>query len=244
MKYAIKYTVLCGLFLSYFLSLQAQQRVYDTVTIKLFDDIEAIQAMYVSTDHISFTATYYMEDIDSVTIRDTSVAQFKINGQKFHLMIDSVESIQNDHWFGTVYYQNFIVVVQQPVPLPKQVLGVNVKDSLFQQIVMDQMTFVDSGSYRRINIICNDNSPFISYNVVFNKTNYQVTTINYTLRKNMDKASIKKVNMQVRFSAYSSGTFDDTVFSTDNFFLVKNGREISAGSAIPGFEVVNLIQKQ
>ena len=223
-------------------STYAQQKSYDTTTIKLFDDIETIQSVYESSDHISFRATYYMEDVDSVTVRDTSVANYQVNGENFHLTIDSMESIQNGRYFITIYYDNNSLVIQKPTPLPKQVLGVNVKDSLFQKMVMTGMTFSDSSGFRKIYIQCNVNSPFVNYEILFDKTNYRVNTIKYSLRKELDSTSTKRVNMVMKFDNYATAGFDDSAFSTDSYFTVNSNGEIKRSIALRSdLEVINML---
>lgn len=234
--------VCCTLLLMACLSAAAQQKSYDTATIRIFDDIEAIQSVYAAADHISFRCTYYMEDADSVTVRDTSVAEYKISGEKFRLSIDSVESIQNDRYFGTIYHENRSVVIQKPIPLPRQVLGVDVKDSVFQQLVMAGMISSDSGAYRKVTILFNENVPFTHYEVIFNKSTYRVSTIKYSLRKELDPASARRVNMTMEFDGYKTGGFDDTVFSTDNYFKVNNSGDIRLGPFLsPDYEIINMI---
>jgi hypothetical protein len=234
--------VFSSLFLLCILSTTAQQRSYDTTTINLFEDIEAVQGAYMLADHISFYANYYMEDVDSVTVHDTAHAQFKIQGENFYMMIDSVESIQNDRYYATIYHEYKILAVQRPVSLPKQILAVDVKDSVFQQMGMSGMTSTDSSGFRRITIHFDAEAIYTNYEILFDLSNYRIKEIRYSLKKELEVESTKRINMVITFGGHKTEDFADSVFNTDSLFRVKNSVDIDRGVSLPSdYQIISLI---
>ncbi len=55
----------------------AQVKSYDTTTISRFSDFINVESQLFNTPYYSFDAVYYLEDIDSVTVRDTLWASYK-----------------------------------------------------------------------------------------------------------------------------------------------------------------------
>jgi hypothetical protein len=218
----------------------AQTKVYDSLTIKLFDEIEAIQANISLADHYSFTATYYMQDVDTVTVLDTSVASFQVNGNYFRMLIDSIESIQNDKLFATVYNDSKTIVVQKPVNMYKQLMQVDIHEPIFQQMAMSGMTAVDSGAFRRINILFDADAMYTNYQLVYDTATHIVLNIKYSVRKDLDLASAKRVNMHIVFSNPQRGTFTDSVFATDKFFRQYSSTDIRMAAGYTDFEVINM----
>jgi hypothetical protein len=219
---------------------KAQQKVYDSITIKLFDEIEAIQANVSLVNYFSFNATYYMQDVDTVTVLDTSVATFQVNGNSFRMTIDSIESIQNEKVFTTVYNDSKTIVVQKPVNIYKQVMQVDIHDPVFQQMAMSGMTAVDSGTLRRINILFDADAMYTNYQLVYDTATHIVLDIKYSVRKDLNPASTKRVNMHIVFSNPQQGTFTDSVFVTDKFFKQYSSTDIRTAAGYTDFEVINM----
>ncbi|MCW3094075.1 MAG: hypothetical protein JWP81_5144 [Ferruginibacter sp.] len=222
----------------------AQKRFYDTTTIKLFDDIEAIQSAYNSTGHISFNATYYYEDRDSIVVRDTALASYKIYGDKFRIVFDSTEFVQSDQYNCTMYHDNRTIVIQQPVSMPKEVMQINVMDTVFQQLEMSKMTSIDSSGFRKISLQLDANALYKSYVITFNKSTYQILYIQYALKKDLNILSEKEIKVFISFNNYQTGAFSDSVFLTDPLFIVKSSKEILPGPALPpDYEIINMLDQ-
>jgi hypothetical protein len=226
------------------LQANAQQKVYDSITIKLFDEIEAIQASISMADRFSFNATYYMQDVDTVTVLDTAIALFQVNGNSFRMTIDSMESVQNDKVFTTVYKDSKTIVVQKPVNIYKQLMQVDIHDPVFQQLAMSGMTAVDSGALRRINILFDADAMYTNYQLVYDTATHIVLNIKYSVRKDLNPASAKRVNMHIVFSNPQQGAFDNTVFLTDRFFKQYSSADIRVAAGYTDFEVINMTTDQ
>lgn len=219
------------------------QRIYDTTTTNVMNEVLSLQAFLGSTEYLSFSATYYMEDVDSTTVKDTLTASYKINGEQFHIVMDSIESIQNDQYTGTIYFKDSLIVVQKPTPMATQVLQIDVMDTLFQQIAMTGMSATDSGLFRKIVVQFDPEAIYTNYEIVYEKANNHLNYIKYSLRKDLDVESPKRINMTIKFSQFNTSTFSDSVFSTDTFFKVENSSDLkSAGNSTVDFEIVNLLK--
>ena len=232
------------------------QRVFDTTTINLFDEMDKIQAAYTAADHLSFNAVYYLTDTDTLIVKDTSQASFKINGNNFYLMMDSVETVQNDLYLATMYHQDSTIVVEKPTEVGKEVLKLNVNDPTFQQIGMKGMTFTDSSgggaNYRKVNILFDSVALYKQYQVVFDKATYRITYLKYSVRKNYWDASVshlpgdieKTTDIFISFSNYQTGTYSDNAFRTDTYFKVQDsGTIIPVGTQVANFQVINQISQ-
>jgi len=222
----------------------AQLRAYDTVTTNIMNEIEVLQNVLYSTPYISFNATYYMNDIDTVSIRDTITAVYKLNGNKMYLLMlkDTIENIQNDNFFASVYHTNKTLIVKKPVSLAKQVFQLDVMDTLFQSLALAGMTASDSSGFRKITMSFDSGSIFKSYQMVYNKFTSQLLYLTYSLRKDTNPASTSSVNMTIVFSNYEVGQFTDAVFSTDPFFIIKSASTIILAPGMdPDYELVNMI---
>lgn len=238
MKLIFSFILITGMYLN-----SDAQRVYDTTTTNIMDEIISVQSFLSGTEYLSFSATYYMEDSDTTTVKDTLTASYKINGKQYRIIIDSIESIQNDQYVGTIYYKDSLIVVQKPNSLVTKVLQVDVLDTLFQQMAMSSMSASDSGLYRKIIIHFDPGTVYTEYLLVYEKSNKNLSYIKYSLRKDLDPDSPKRINMTIKFNQFSTVTFNDSVFSTDIFFKVDNSSELKpVGNSTTGFEIVNLLK--
>ncbi len=222
---------------------QAQRRTYDSTTADVMRELLYYQNLLSDTSHLSFDIAYYMADVDTVTVRDTIAGTYQISGDKFLMLFDSVASIQNDKYFGTIYHDARMIVLQKPVPVQKQILQVDVMDSMFQNLSMAGLAASDSGSYRKIIISFDSTSIYRNYEVVFHKTTSRPLYVKYSTKKELATTSSKKISMEIRFSNYQTGGFDDSVFITKPYFVVISPTDIQSGSSLPvAYEIVNLLE--
>ena len=246
MKYKTFSKLLISVFFVAFVSKSQAQRIYDTTTVNLIWEIAGIQGYHYNTPYLSFDATYYMTDVDTVTVRDTTVAKYKLNGDSMNILMlnDTIESIQNENYYGTVYHNDSTIVVQKPVPLTRQIFQVDVSDSLFQNMGLKAMTATDSGIYRLIIMNFDSNAVYKSFKMTYCKTTNGLTYITYTLRKDPNPNTTNLTSMCIRFSNYQTGQFGSSVFSTDPYFRVNSVSDIRLAPGVsPTYEIVNLLEQ-
>ena len=231
------------LFISiFFLHAVNAQRVYDTTTTNLMDEMTKIQAYLETSVDLGFQAVYYLEDIDEVSVYDTMQASYQINGNKFHIFLDSIETIQNDKYLVSVYPNDSLVVVQDPVEPTRQILQVDVMDSTFQQLALSSITAVDSGSFRKLILHFDQDALYTNYELVYNSNSYQILYIKYSLRKDFDIEIPRRINIFIQFSGFINEMPIGDPYSTDPYIRVINSQEIVTGSQTVNFEVVNMMK--
>jgi hypothetical protein len=218
------------------------QRGYDTTTISLFEDIERIQLKF--SDSISLTGTCYLQYIDSVIVYDTVAISYVVNGQQFKFTIDSIESIQNEQLNVVVYHQNKTVVIQPPVNLDKQLLGVDIHDPVFQKYDMKQMTKRDSGTYHIISIGFDTLSMYAEYEIVYHSITYHINEMRYTMRQNLENSSNQLVKMKLKFEQYKQEAITQNYFSTNGLILRTGMDKFSLGPLLPSdYEIISMLGK-
>src|SRR5438876_6888677 len=67
-----------------------------TDTANVYDELAKLRAVFYDTTHMSFSVTFYMDDVDTITVHDTANFQYKISSQKYRITTDSMEIIQNN----------------------------------------------------------------------------------------------------------------------------------------------------
>ena len=224
----------------------AQHRAYDSTTANILNEIAVIQSVLQQTPYLSFDATYVMEDIDSVTVRDTIPAKYKLNGNNMYLIMlkDTIEGIQNENYFASVYHSNKTIVVQKPVAFAKQLFQVDVSDTLFQNMAMSGATASDIGNgARTITILFDSNALYKSYSIIYITSTFRPIAVSYSLKKELNPASTKVVNFNLFLGNYQTGTFTNAVFSTNSIIVVNGSSDIRLASCVdPAYEIVNLIE--
>jgi len=240
----IAFIVLIFLFVN---SVDAQSRAYDTTTVNLMNEITRLQGYFYNTPYVSFDASLYMSDIDTVTVLDTLTFKFKLNNDSINVVMannsDTVETIQNQYYSGTIYHDDSTIVVQRPEPFTKKVFQVDVNDTLFKFYSLSSMTVTDSLCYRLISMNFDSTSLYKSYKLAYCKNNFNISYIVYSVRKESIPNTTKLLNIVIRFTNYQTGTFGPSVFSTDGYFKVNNATDIQLAQGIdPYYDIVNLLE--
>lgn len=227
----------------------AQEKVYDTTTTNRLVDIMGIASTLFTTPYFSFDATYYMTDVDSVTVKDTMIAKYKINGDSMYLLIlkDTLENIQNKNCVASIYHSNKSIVVQKPQPLIKQVLQIDVMDTIFQNMAMAGMTFIDSSCDRSIIISFDTNAVYNNFQLHYCKLTNRLFYISYSIKKNtngIDPNNPYRTDMYILFSNYQTGAFNNSVFSTDQFIKINSTSDVQLATGVdPAYEIVNFLDE-
>jgi hypothetical protein len=256
MKYnrIIKIAMLVILFAMQGKHSNAQTRSYDTTTANILREFAIMGSVFSTTPYLSFDANYYLKDVDTVTVKDTVISKYKINGDNMYLLMlkDTIESIQNENFSGAIYHSNKTVVVQKPSLLSKQILQIDVMDSVFQYMAMSGMTATDSTGNRIITINFDSSAIYKDFKIAYCVSNGRPIYIVYTLKKDDASAGARLItpttakyyNMYISFTNYQTGLFTDSVFSTDPYFKVNSLTDIQLASGMdPAYEIINLIDQ-
>jgi hypothetical protein len=197
--------------------------IYDPI-----NELAMIHAFYGDTARKSFQCTYFMQDIDSVTTHDTLIGYYKMHNEKFWIVLDSVESLQDDYYTMTAYHNDSMVFVQRREDFAHRLTHVNLYDPTLRNKFVDSITVQDStASLRKLKFHFKSGAPYVRYEILYD-TAHKIISINYSVRK-YPYADIEFIrayyflNVRMDFTNYQFSGFTDDVFNTTRFAGRENG---------------------
>jgi hypothetical protein len=140
---------------------------------------------------------------------------------------DSTEFIQNNMYNLALYHDRNRAVVSRPVDMFKYLLHAKVTDLSFYQSFVSGMAVADTGGYKKLSYFFKAASPYRTYDIIYDSTTYRIHAIQYSF--NMAGAGNSPANSKmpfqvtILFSNYQTGLFTDSVFSTNTYFIRKQG---------------------
>jgi hypothetical protein len=233
------------------LNVRANKAAIDTVYDPVAE-LALLHAFYSDTGKLSFQCTFYMQDIDTITTNDTMVGYYQMHNEKFRIVIDSVESLQDDLYNMTAYYGDSLILVQRRAEVSQKVTQLNLYDPALRNDFIDSISVHDSTAALRIlKFHFKFNAPFEEYKILYDTT-HKMISINYSARKypmqnvlqfaryplNNEEVDDFRLTIKMVFSNYQFGGFDDSVFNTSKFAI----REKGAFKLVPpytNYELVN-----
>jgi hypothetical protein len=159
-------------------------------------------------------------------MHDTLQMAFKMSRQKFWITMDSSEIVQGSFYNVAVYNNQELIVLTTPVVTEQQIFHANLTDPAFNRQYVQTLSLSDSGAYRKLSFVFKSGSPYEQYEIVYDTTAYHISRIKYRVKKN-EYGTTPPFNHyyvgNIYCTNYQSGTFTDSVFSTDRFFYRKEG---------------------
>lgn len=224
----------------------AQTRIYDTTTVNLMMELTKVQGYYYNTGYLSFDATYYLTDTDTITVKDTMEMKYKMNKDSMYILTvnnaDTVESIQNENCNGTIYRTDSTIIVKKPTPFIKNVFQVDINDSLFKMYSLSGITVTDSLCYRIFTMSFDTGSVYKSLKMAYCADNWRMSYVMYTIKKEPSPTTTKTVYMAVKYSNYQTNDFGPSVFSTDPYFKINSTADIQLAPGMStNYEIINLL---
>lgn len=210
----------------------------------LWREFVMLEAVFHDTTHLSFNSTIYFIDSASVVTRDTLQVAYKLSNQKYKIVTDSTEIIQNDFYHVAVHNDQGLVILNRPIGFGINLFQTHLMDTLFNRLFVQGLHATDSAGYRKLSFQFKTGSPFSRYEILYDTTNYHISRIEYRILKDPATPGVTD-NYQVRVvcSDYTSGTFNDTAFSTSSYFIRKQGI-VNLLSPYAGYELINNTQNQ
>jgi hypothetical protein len=210
---------------------QAQVSAQDSVSFKAFQEIITSLNKVYSAGPVSFTATYIHERSDSSGIRtDTMIAQYKINGNKYWLLLDGVEQVQDDTLNVSIYNTDSSIYINPSLPMHSKVLSIDMFDELFTQMQVSHYTMIDSGGLKKINIRFRPNSLYQYYTFCIGATSKDPVQVSFKI--GIEPYSLTPTSplilppydkYTINFSGIQYGGFSQDIFSTGRIVKLKNG---------------------
>jgi len=194
-------------------------------TSNLWREIIKIEAVFHDTTHLSFNATFYLKDVDTVTVLDTLAGTYKTSGDKYYFSLDSTVIIQNDFYHLTLYTDQKLAILTRPNTFGLNLFQVNLNDPAFTQMHVNYLHSTDSGAYRKISFYFKTGSPYRQLDVVYDTASHHISSVEYDIKKNQYDGTTPDHYYHVKAvcTSYTTGAFNDTAFSMAPYFIRKNG---------------------
>jgi hypothetical protein len=180
--------------------------------------------VFYDTAHLSFNATVYFTDSSSEITHDTILVAYKLSKQKYRIIIDSTEIIQNDFYHLAIHNEHDMAILSRPVGFGINLFQIKLVDSIFNRLYVQDLHAVDSAGYRKLSFAFKSGSPYTQYDIIYDTTNYRIAGIEYKILKDTaTPGATEHYRVRVVCSGYQTGTFNDSDFSTGSYFIRKEG---------------------
>jgi hypothetical protein len=199
-----------------------------TDSLRASREMARLQQVLHDTTHLSFTAMFCFEQADSATVRDTMHLSYQVSKYRFRIVAnDSLEAVQNDFYNLALYHDRDMAVLSRPLDLVKYMFNANITDTVFYRSYINKVTVADTGSYRKLSYQFKPGSPFEKYEILYDPASYHIYRIQYQIKKHPFAAGPPLSNYRyyanIWFNNYQTGAFSDQVFSTDPYFIRRQG---------------------
>jgi hypothetical protein len=212
-------------------------------TANLWREILMLEAMFYDTTHLSFNTTVYFTDSSSEITHDTVLIAYKLSKQRYRVILDSTEIIQNDFYHLAVHNDRDIAILSKPIGFGINLFHFRLIDSIFNRLYVQNLHAVDSAGYRKLSFSFKSGSPYAQYDILYDTTNYRISSIEYKILKDPETpGATDHYKVRIVCSGYQTGTFNDSVFSTNSYFIRKQGI-YSLVAPYTGYQLINSLNQ-
>jgi hypothetical protein len=208
-------------------------------------ELSHIKMAFNDTAHVSFQTDYVITFNDAT--KDTVHYQYKVSNYKWHLETsDSTEYIQNNMYNLALYHNRHRAVVSRPQDGFKYVLQVNITDYSFHNSFVTGMAVADTGGYKKLSYVFKAASPYRTYDIIYDPATYRIHAIQYSFNmggaSSAPSGSKMPFTVTILFSNYQTGLFTDSVFSTNGYFIRKQG-VCNMVAPYTGYQLINSLNQ-
>jgi hypothetical protein len=208
-----------------------------------------IQAAYRGQAYLSFDVRYsYALETTPMAITDSMQGSFKLAGNQYWGVLDSMEFMQNDRFAISVYKTGHLMGVDSPMAMYPAAIQFTMLDSLLGKggYTISQS---NSGAIKSLHIrFSNPDMPYKDFTIKYDSSNYWVKQVVYTIRKDVydgdDEAALSNADngssyvvITADYLHYSTAAFDETVFESERYFLASGGAYMPA-MAFAGYDIM------
>lgn len=175
------------------------------------------------TTHVSFQATCNMHFNNGTN--ESYTYDYKVSKDKLRVWgSDSTEIVQNEFFSLAVKNHHKKAELSWAKNVLNYILRVHVHSDQFNKQFVASRSFVDSGSHRILSYHFKG-GPYTQYDIAYSKSTYRIQSIRYSFggTKSSSADSPFPYTVNIQFSNYQTGGFNDSVFNTDAWFLRRNG---------------------
>jgi hypothetical protein len=183
-----------------------------------------LRAVFNDTVYCSFTATAYIRYNNGQ--KDTTRYRYQSGNHRLHLVTDdSTETVQNEYYNLSLNHRYKTAMLTQASDPFKYVLQVDVLNYDFYKTFVTGRLVSDTGSYKKLSHQFKAASPYKQYEIVYDPVTFRIRSIQYCYGNGTSATPNSRTPFYVTvlFDNYQTGGFTDAVFSTDPYFLRKNG---------------------
>ncbi len=160
--------------------------IIDT-TLDPLVELMKIQSSYYNPLDTAFQVDffYYLEDHDTTVVRDTIPGYLQTQGLD-HYVFDlgsTLLQVQTSTYLMTVYYEDSLIVLNKPISKDRMLFQIDLLDTLLYPKQINNITVKDSGLYREIHFDFANESPYLSYDIVYDTVAYELKFTNYKYKK-------------------------------------------------------------
>jgi hypothetical protein len=191
-----------------------------------YRELNQIKQLFYDTAHLSFQAQYVASFNDGT--KDTVLYKYKVSGNRMFLECsDSTNFVQNQQYHFKMDLAHHNATVSNPVDIFKYVTRVKIMEPSFNRSFVTGMMLTDTGIYRKLSFQFKPASPYRKYDIIYDRVTHLVQAIQYSVDMNGANSTGGSGKMPyyvtISFSNYQTGQFTDNVFSTDCYFIRKQG---------------------
>ena len=188
-------------------------------------ELYRLMQLFSDTCHVSFQVQQVTTYKNSTT--RTVQYQYKVGGRKMALEgSDSTTVIQNEQCSFRIDHRRRLAEVKVPVEVFTYVAQIKLLNPSFYASHIAGMTLSDTAGYRKLSFRFKPNSMYRSYDIIYDKTTRRIQYIQYSVNLNGARVAASGAGMYevvLTFSNYQTGQFNDSAFSTDGYFLRRQG---------------------
>jgi hypothetical protein len=212
-------------------------------TSNLWREMLKLEGVFRDTVQLGFNATMYLTDVDTATTLDTIQATYKLSKQQYRIEMDSTVIVQNEFYHLTIYNEQNIAVLMRPLQFGINLFQAKLTDPDFSQFHIERLHATDSAGYRKLSFEFKTGSPYTQYEIVYDTTNHHISRVEYDLKKDLvTPGNTDHYHVLVVCSSYQTGTFNDSVFSTNSYFIRKEG-VYSLQAPYNSYELINSLNQ-
>lgn len=136
---------------------------------------------------------YYVHDVNggTATLVDTLQLTGRFQGRKHFYAVGDIAQVQDEQYKVTIYRRDSTLYVEKPgMGSAYQALyQLNLLERDIYNKFVDTILVKDSGEHRIISLLFKSHAPYIRYDVVYTKANYQLVKVQYLLRAELAPAN-------------------------------------------------------
>jgi hypothetical protein len=230
-------------------------------TLNPFVELTMIEGYYKTTladsgiDEWDFVFPFkYTEtdkDVCYSTVIKTDTVDMHVYHEKLHRVYDRYTVVQDSLYSLAIYDSSKVIYVYHPEPVYKHLLSIDLfRPELYEGQVKDY-TVYDSTGLRVIKFRFNNESPFISYRIIYHPNDYSLVKLEYLLKKDVIEPGLPyfepptylKIEWTALGLTQDHVATDPELFSTKRYVKWQQGKLIPT-TAYADYEIINTINPQ